>query len=96
MSDVIVCRHIQTRETVPQVLFGEEGVVQYAVCYKCAEDINECDVVADPTAETANIAHCKVFCAEHAAEVGVPDKMPGPHPVYEFYADKWNEAPLAS
>jgi len=91
-SEIIICRHVQTRETAPQVLFGEDGEVQYAVCYKCAADIDE-RVITDPTTTTANIAHLKVFCPEHATQMGVPDKMPGLHPVYEFYADKWNEAP---
>jgi hypothetical protein len=94
VSDIIVCRHVQTREIAPQVLFGEDGEVQFAGCYKCASEMDDF-IVADPTTATANTTHCKPICAEHAAEMGVPAKMPGQHPVYEFYADAWHEAPLA-
>jgi len=67
---IILCKHVQAGQK-PDVLFGSTAGTEVAVCFECADIINDLP-------HEAGAMVCDVICVHCAAGFGVPATLPGP------------------
>lgn len=67
---IVLCKHVQAGQK-PDVYFGNREFTEYAVCFDCADVINDCPPEASGVLVDAICGHC-------AVALGIPPTLPGP------------------